>query len=222
MTLGDGIFYATLLVVVAVAIHQISVRHKWKLVGKLAGGLALLGGLAGGVAWLWDQRQSDPAVPRAFMGVQLGMTPVEVTLAIGEPDEKLNDDEKQTKEKKDEQRKSEPMYLYGKADQASTFVRFYDAKEGGEPKVEWICRFNGNERLLGFGSPDSTETEISQKLGQPSDVSIQKDGLRKTLTYSKWKVAYEFQRGHVVVACLTDNPKMTYVDEYPSTSKEQH
>jgi hypothetical protein len=54
MTVGDGILWSTVLVLLAVAVHQISVHKKWKLVGKGIGFVLLLGAAAGLAIWRWD------------------------------------------------------------------------------------------------------------------------------------------------------------------------
>ena len=43
MTLGSGIFWSTVLVLIALSVWRLSVAHKWRTVGKLVGMLIVIG-----------------------------------------------------------------------------------------------------------------------------------------------------------------------------------
>src|SRR5262245_57158449 len=85
MTVGSGILWSTVLIVLAVGVYQVSVRRKWKIVGKIFGGLIFVAIVAGGGLWAWDRYENRPKVVELLDGVRLGMSPLDVKLAKGEP-----------------------------------------------------------------------------------------------------------------------------------------
>ena len=85
MTLGDGIFWSTALILLAVASYQIFRHKKWKLVGKVFGALFLVGAVLGGGLWSWTVYQERPSPVQGLEGVRFGMTPAEVKVQKGEP-----------------------------------------------------------------------------------------------------------------------------------------
>jgi len=88
MTLGDGILSSTVLILSAVAVWRATTNKKWKLIGKITAVIfALFATL--GVAWYaYVQYEDRPQDLRQLADVKLGMTPVEVTLALGQPNNK--------------------------------------------------------------------------------------------------------------------------------------
>jgi len=85
MTLGEGIFWSTVLILVTFFLYQVSVKKKWKTVGKVFTILVLVGALIGGGFWGWNVYELRPQIMGELDGVRLGMSPVEVKLVKGAP-----------------------------------------------------------------------------------------------------------------------------------------
>ena len=91
MSLGEGIFYSTVLLVIAGLFYFISINSKWKIVAKTARGLVLLGLVIGVGFWayhLYGNRsfpKEEIIAVTEYMGIKLGAPRVEVTLAHGVP-----------------------------------------------------------------------------------------------------------------------------------------
>src|SRR5437764_10827560 len=85
MTLGAGVVWATLLVLIALAIWRTTVNQKWNLVGKAVLSIVVVAAIIGAGFWGWNKYQNRPQLVTELAGVKLGMTRVEVTLALGEP-----------------------------------------------------------------------------------------------------------------------------------------
>jgi hypothetical protein len=205
MTLGDGIFYSTLLLVLAAAIYQVSIRQKWNLVGKIVGSLALLGAVSGGAYWLWDSHQSRAREVTELAGVRLGMTPVDVTLKLGKPIRQIRGDEDDA---------FTEAFFFGETEQAiDMFVLF----SGETPTADRVCVLRQDladpPNLLSFGLRESEE-RIIEKLGPPTSVSVHEAGLSKLISYDPFNVVYEINQGKVDRLCITSRPDMRFSDEY--------
>lgn len=85
MTLGDGILWSTVLILTAAAIYQFSVRKLWNTVGKVSTVVVLIGAVVGGGFVGWNHYKLRPHIVNEIGELRLGMTPLEVTLAKGEP-----------------------------------------------------------------------------------------------------------------------------------------
>ena len=99
MTAGEGIFYSTILILVAIGAWRISVNKKWKLVLGIAASLIALSVLSIGGYYLYESGDpSRPPPPEGAIdlenpvkfdelwGIELGITKGAVTLAKGQPD----------------------------------------------------------------------------------------------------------------------------------------
>jgi len=93
----------------------------------------------------------------------------------------------------------------------SLTVIFFD--ESSQMRVGVVCEDRGSASVLGF-STFSRESDIVSKLGNPGNVSIRADGLRKAISYPKWHAAFELERGQVVGVCTTSSGKVTYRTPY--------
>jgi len=202
MSIGAGLLWSTIIALIAIAIWRTTVNKKWKTVGKVVGGIALLGVIVGVAIWGWLKYQDRPQVVTQLAGIAIGMSKAEVTLALGKPtrdtigftDGKLG-----------------PMRLayvdeYNK-DKMTLIYFDYD-----DNAVERICELDGYESLLGF-SKYSDEQDIIEKLGAPGDVSIHKEGLRKIISYPQWKAAYIIEKGDVRGVCTSKSGIVKYEDE---------
>lgn len=215
MTLGDGIFWSTVVIVVAGAIYQISVRKRWKLAGRVVGVLILVGFVIGGGIWGWFEYQSRPYIVDQLGGVRLGMKPVQVKLAKGEP----------TNSHKDPIREEDGTYQMGwgfreseYSDSMQLVIFFGDT--AAELEVGIVCRFGGYGELLGisFGSP---ETHVIEVLGEPTHVSVASDGLMKQMSYARWQTSYRIRQGKVVALCIARSGRVTFREEYNETVEDE-
>jgi hypothetical protein len=201
MTVGDGIFYSTLLLMFGAAVHQITVRKLWTPVIQVVAAMAALA-VALHVFGIWrDQQSKGPMPPTELMGIRVGMRPVDVSLKLGEPSLK---------------RGSAPgpvRWLYGSTSDGlpHTLIVFGDGDEGAT--VRTICRANGYEELLGIASHDS-ERRVLEVLGTPSATSVAADGLRQAITYEQYDVTYELEKGNVTTICLNSGAPLRYRDEH--------
>lgn len=213
MTLGDGILWSTVLALLAAGIYALSVRKKWKVFGKVLAVLILIGCLIGGGFWGYLEWQDRPYVVDEFESIRLGMRPVDVTILKGKPQDDTNHAEKS--EKGDYYTLS---YMFDVDPDADGFL--YVAFRGStaeELAVRRVCRKGGYGDLLGFGEY-SRETDIVDKLGKPTSVSIRDTGLAKFINYGQWNVAYQIQEGRARVLCMTTAP-ITFIDEYGAESE---
>ena len=198
MTLGEAIFWSTVLILFSLGIWQITKQRRWKSVGKVVLGLVLLNVVIGASYWGWIRYQERPIVMSELAGVRLGMTPVEVTLKLGMP------------EKKEEQSTGTGREMY--FDYTDTnFVRF--DTEGSEMRACMIGSSDMRATIAGLGTY-SSEDEVISKFGQPTKTSINKDGVRKILSYSQWNAAFEIEKGRVVRMIISSSGAASYKEEY--------
>lgn len=208
MTLGEGIFWSTVLILLAAAIYQISIRKKWKLVGKVFGILIVIGAVIGGGFWGWLTYQTRPVVVTELAGLRLGMSPVEVTLLKGEPNFKGDN----TKDESATEYESHYFYFGEGHGKGMLFIEFTGENQAAV-KVSEICHSYRFSKLLGI-SMNRSETEVIRKLGKPTHESIAADGLSKYISYEQWKVAYQISEGKVNMLCVSESGKVTKTEEY--------
>lgn len=123
MTLGSGILWSTVIVLLAVTIYQVSVRNKWGTAGKAFGVLILLGAIIGGAAWGWYVYQDRPQVVTELGGIRLGMTQLDVKLLKGAPTS-----ESEISEQEEEGARFRLGWSYGESSQSTggvLIVLFY-------------------------------------------------------------------------------------------------
>jgi hypothetical protein len=211
MTIGTGIFLSTLLVIAAVAVRMISLHRKWKLVGRVAAVLLAVCIVLGGIVYLWQYIRSLPPAPSEateLAKVRLGMTPTDVTLMLGEPDEK-----------------TEPTIQNGEVrfqfnyTSPEVHVTFYGTDKY-HAMVSIVCASDPSTKLLGFDS-SSTEDLIIRRLGKPSTVSIARNGLSKIDSYSKWKAAFVLSKATVVQMCATSSGRVVFGEELLSPEAQK-
>jgi hypothetical protein len=142
----------------------------------------------GGWLW-WDSR---PEVLTELNKISLGMRKVDVTLALGEPDGMVSG-----------------LYRYDSrpygAGQQLVFFNDDDlvsrvSLEGSSP-----------DYLLPDGTYNSERAE--EKYGKPNYVSINKDGTRQILSWSRYNLAVEFEQGERTLVFLADDG-VSYREEY--------
>ena len=207
MSVGAGLVWSTVLLLLALAVYQISTRKKWKIVGKVLGVLVVVCGTLGGAYWAWMRYQARPQIVLELNAVRLGMTPVEVKLAKGKP----TNDETAKIEKGD---KDDFTLLWTFQDSsygAQSSVRFFGKTES-EIRASIICEKDGYSQLLGLRQNNS-EQDVLDTLGKPTRESINKEGLSKLVYFKPWNVGFEFTKGAISQLCISDN-SISYIDEY--------
>lgn len=209
MTLGDGIFWSTIVIVVAGAIYQISVRKKWRLIGQVLGVLILIGAVIGGSVWGWFRYENRPYAIQELDGIRLGMRPVDVTIAKGEASDELDLSEE---EKKEELRRA---WVYATDDSGPRIFVVFEGSARENMVVSRICQYRGYRNLLGVDMYTS-EKEIVQRLGKPSHERINDSHVSKWLSYDRWNVAYLVQAGKVGSMCVTERPFVPVQRDSPS------
>jgi hypothetical protein len=207
MTVGDGIFWSTVLILFAAAVYHISIRNKWKVVGKTIGVFLVIGAMGTGAIWGYFSYKNRPTPTTELNGVRLGMTPLEVRLAKGAPTT-----EEEAKGEKEDEKVKLGWQFRGELGDESTVVIFYGSTTD-TMKVAIVCARGGYSTLLGLGR-HSNEKDVIKKLGQPSTVSISKDGLSKIMSFESFKVAYELTKGQVTELCVTESGGVNYVEQY--------
>ena len=213
MTIGDGIFYSTLLLILAGSIYAISVRGKWKTVGKVFSVFVLVVAVCAGIFYGYDQYQSrpqsspPPATPEPltavteYMGVKLGASRVDVTLKLGAPQEE-----------------SSLVTPTGKRRDVLTYYDFQVILEGEEvaDSVFMVCSsgtYKYGRELLGLSITDS-EDIVLKELGTPTNESINKDGLQKIMNYKELNLSLILAKEQVEQICMTEGGSIAWIDEY--------
>jgi len=238
MTLGEGIFWSTVLILVAFFLYQVSVKRKWKTVGKVFAILVLVGALIGGGFWGWNVYESRPRIMGELGGVRLGMSPVEVKLLKGvatQGDEVVELEKMTTftpkqlriieevrarmardkQGERDDDKKFKMTWVYKQSEYSDEhlIIRF-TGDEQNALRTSTICESGGYNRIFGLNTYYLYEESVIKKLGTPSHESISSDGLKKMISYEQWKVAFEIEKNHVISWCVTESGKMTYTNEY--------
>ncbi|CAN0459617.1 unnamed protein product, partial [Discosporangium mesarthrocarpum] len=197
MTIGDGIFYSTVLLVVAGAIYFVSTKGRWKLFAKVVGSLIVIASLAAGGIWIYFNRPSPPdellPVSR-YMGVDLGSKRVDVTLAKGEPE-----DETDILTNPDTNRKRNGL-RYG-----AVFVELMGADI--PDTVTSVCTtqpdlYGDDHELFGINHYTQTDT-VLERLGPPTSESINSEGTIKAINYKNLNFTVLVSAGEVNMICTT-------------------
>lgn len=211
MTLGDGILFSTVLIILTIAAWRLTVNRKWKLIGMITGVVVALLAILVGVWMAYLRYESRPQDVTEVGGIRLGMTPVEVTLAKGEPTSVENQVATEDVEK-------QVSYLYKTPgeDGYSLVVAFRE--RASQMRASIICERNGVASILGFG-PYSSESAIEAKLGPPGNVSINSAGLAKIISYPKWHAAFELEKGWVREICASSSGTVSFIDQYKEQPK---
>jgi hypothetical protein len=200
MSLGAGILWSTIVLVIFAVVYLITKAKKWLLVVKTFGVLVFAGAAIGASVWGWMQYRDRPQVIDSLAGVSLGMTPMEVTLALGEPSTDTIDD-----------RPDDRLMLYSES--GSTTYIIFKASETHGPQVSIICSSDYKDEVFGLGKYDG-EDEIVKKLGMPPVTSVNEDGLEKMMSYPKWKTAFGVKKGKVTEVCISSSGKVSFAKEY--------
>jgi hypothetical protein len=208
MTLGDGIFYSAVLLIVFFTIHQLSVRAKWKSVTKISAVVVLAVAVLAGVGWGVYKYTDRPVVAEELDGVRLGMSPVDVKLAKGEPSDA-------GAAEKDDEGQFRMGWLFGDLsdDNAKTLMVLFYGKDANNLTADVVCERNGYSQVNGVGRYHA-EKDVIARLGNPTDQSIDKQALRKMISFKSLKTAFEITAGSVSEVCISSSGSVTYREEY--------
>jgi hypothetical protein len=203
MSLGAGIFGSTILVLIALAVWRISVAHKWRTVGKVFGILFAIGCVTAGALYAYNVYADRPKPLDGIDGMKLGMSPLDVQLLRGVPVSKQDEviaGEARTR-----------WFYQNEKGELEYFLLF------GKPGLHIVCRMGrfAGEFGLGYGT---TEEDAIGKLGRPTNVSVNKEGLEKALSFSKYRVGLSFKQGQLTDLCVTDTGKLKFAEEYSATA----
>lgn len=127
--------------------------------------------------------------------ISLGMKPVDVTLELGKPSDEITNDE------------GNKGFIYNGYSGIEYFIAFDE-----NDTVRRICSENSYREVMGLGKYDSEE-KIVNKLGKPSNTSVNVEGTRKFISFAKYNVSFEVEQGDVRLVCVTTT-EMSYADEY--------
>ena len=212
MTVGDGILWSTVLLLLAVAAYQVSVRNKWKAAGKMVGVLLLVVVVVVGGSWGWNRYKDRPREVTELAGVRLGMSSVEVKLAKGAPQ---NEAEAKTEREGDEY---SLLWYFKDGDYSPVVqVRFYGKTED-TLKASVVCD-TGASRLFGLATY-SSERQVVEKLGPPTKTSIAENGLSKVVSFKPYKVAFAVEKGTVTEVCISQSGTVAYAREYKASPSQ--
>lgn len=207
MTLGDGIFWSSALIVGVVGVWAITRAKKWRLVAKVLALVVIALALVFG-AFVGKEQYDSRAQPLdGLWGIKFGATPVDVQIAKGAPDGKH-----------DPITDGKDLRLTWGYGLDSTSQEYLHLVIFSNNKASIICSGSGEYPLIvafpfGF-TGTTTEDEIVKKFGPRSYTSIRPDGLAKAISYPKYNVAFEIEKGVLKETCAITGGKLDYSEEY--------
>ncbi|MDP1568787.1 MAG: hypothetical protein Q8L86_02185 [Vicinamibacterales bacterium] len=207
MSVGSGIFFSTVLVLLVVGVYHVTTRRKWALVGKVCAGVVLLLATVVAGGWAWSSYKARPVVVEELEGVRLGMTTVEVKLLKGAP----NNDATASPETRDG--KSSLFWWFKESHSDKALTVLFTGPSPDALAAVIVCDQTGSSRVFGLGRY-SSEADITAKLGQPTRASISSDGLAKLVSYNRWNVAFGMAKGSVTEVCISSTGAVVFTDEH--------
>lgn len=210
MTVGDGIFWSTIILVTFASIVLLTKSKRWKTFLKVLTIFVASGVVVGVGIWGYSKYENRPKVMSSLNGIHLGMSEVDVTLKKGKPDQIAELDTAPDGFRK--------LLVFKASNDSYTYAILRGNKDS--MVITDICDKGGYGRVLDFGEY-SSEMEVLEKLGEPSNVSINEKGTGKLLSYPQWNAAFEIEKGNIVEVCVTSRPKMRYSTEYGETKGTQ-
>ncbi len=171
-------------------------RRRWNIAAGVFITILIIGGIS---ALLLDWYHKRPKVVTELGNVSLGMTLLEVKIALGNPNDESTDSDGST------------LFYSDYTGDLDYFIRLERGED--EERVVLACTESYYRDVLSLGRYDS-EKEVLSKLGPPTNVSVRADGLAKFMSYERWKVAYAIEKGQVQMICVTSSGKASYMDEY--------
>lgn len=135
----------------------------------------------------WDERFKTS--PREILGVSVGMSELDVKIAIGEPTVDADHPD---------------IWLYADGD---LYIRF-----NKESTVSAVCYPPVPENPV--IRANLTEQEIKDRFGDPVNESIHVSGLKKMMNYSHPQYSFGIQLNRAQLFCVHDGQGMVYDKEY--------
>ncbi|MFA5830754.1 MAG: hypothetical protein WC878_02885 [Candidatus Paceibacterota bacterium] len=203
MSTGESIILIASIFAMGFGVYKIHQKKKWKLVGKIVGIIVIIILLITGAIYAYNWYQDRPHEADTLGKISLGMSPVEVTLLLGKPNNE------------DVDGKNRQRYFYTEYLGDVEYVVSFDETSG----VQVICSEDYLNDIFGLGVYDN-EQKIIDKLGNPTKISINEDGLSKFISYSQYKVAFRIQKGSVSAVCVTGTGEITFVNEYKESASD--
>jgi hypothetical protein len=159
--------------------------------------ISSLGMMMAGGGWdeaEWDERFAN--LPQTIRGIGVGMSDLEVKIAIGEPDVD----------------KAHPsVWLYSGGD---LYIRF-DEKN----RVSAVCYPPvADNPVLDM---QLTEREVKARFGEPVHESIHASGLKKMMNYNTPQYSFGIQLNEAQLVCIHDGQGMIYDTEYKGANLER-
>lgn len=210
MTIGDGIFWSTTLMVSFASVVLLTKSKLWIIFFKVMATLVVLGVVVGVGIWGYFKYENRPQVMSSLNGIHLGMSEVDVTLQKGKP--------YGVSEIIPTQHGFSKYLLFDVLDNSYTYAILRGKKDS--MVVTDICDKGGYGKVLGFNG-SSSEKEVFEKLGKPSNVSINEKGTKKFLSYPQWNAAFEVEQGKIVMVCVTSRPQIHFPIEYNETMRNK-
>ena len=143
------------------------------------------------------------------------MSPLEVKLAKGAP---KNEAEAKTEKENDQYFM---FWNFKEGDYSPTVtVTFYGKTEDGL-KAAIVCEEDGYSKLFGLGR-FSSEKEVVEKLGAPTNTSIAENGLSKAVSFKPYKVGFAIAKGTVTELCITQSGTLKFSREFTGKIGRAH
>jgi hypothetical protein len=183
-----------------------SLNNLLKVFFKLLTGMAFVAGIVGGAVWVYLEYENRPRTIESLAGLSLGMSLVDVKIKKGAPDK--------DSEPSEIDGEFVTRWAYGGNDPyGDLFFLMFNGPDAANQKLAIICYSRG-VRKLPFGIDRSSyESEVINKLGNPTRISIGKDGLSKFMSYKSLKVAFEIEKGTVAQVCISESGRVVYLEE---------
>jgi TonB family protein len=204
-----GLTAIVLLVIVLYAIRF------WKIV-------ALTVVIGAGAAWGWLSYQNRPYPVEELVGIRLGMSPVAVTLALGDPDTQtastVEEDLEFCEDGLKQQECWRQVYYYNQIQ-----VHFLGV-DTSALKATLVCTTRRGVSLFGLGRNylwlgASSESDVIERLGEPDSESIHQSGTRKILSHEEWQTAFTFEKNKVIEVCAARTGSR-FEDEYGDVASQ--
>ena len=140
---------------------------------------------------------------RSLDGLHLGMSEVDVTLALGEKPEAINSS----------------VYSSRRELVFSGGLKLQFATSGMSSVLYQICSSGPPYELKIYNN--TTESDILSRFGEPSFVSVSNDGTTKISSFKNSNLAFEFRKNEILKACVSNKMPVRYVDEYGNAFRLQ-
>jgi len=190
MTLGDGIFASTILIVVAFAFWKITIHHKWLLTLKIIVGS--ISALYGTIVLYeeWEKYKRRPQEVFSHNNIELDMSEAEVIAQLGEAKEFSNKENEKIRNAQWRKSGGEIMNVG------------FDVET---KTVIYICEKSTSLSTPAGYSP--RQWQIERKLGEPSSVAYFANNTIKVMYYKKFNTSYHLEKGEVITYCVSEGAR---------------